>query len=34
YKWKCGGCRCVAYAYTGSVTGEDVMCPIYGTKGE
>lgn len=28
YKWKCGGCRCVAYAYTGSVTGEDVMCPI------
>ncbi|MBU7000854.1 MAG: radical SAM protein [Theionarchaea archaeon] len=27
--WKCGGCRCVAYAYTGSVTGEDVMCPLH-----
>lgn len=27
--WKCGGCRCVAYAYTGSLTGEDVMCPLH-----
>ena len=34
YKWKCGGCRCVAYAYTGSVTGEDIMCPLYSTKRE
>ena len=29
--WKCGGCRCVAYAYTGSLTGEDVMCPLHNT---
>lgn len=28
-KWKCGGCRCVAYAYTGSLTGEDVICPLH-----
>ena len=34
YKWKCGGCRCVAYAYTGSATGEDVMCPLHCKTGE
>lgn len=31
--WKCGGCRCVAYAYTGSLTGEDVMCPLHTRTG-
>jgi radical SAM protein with 4Fe4S-binding SPASM domain len=26
-KYKCGGCRSVAYAYTGSYKGADVKCP-------
>lgn len=27
-KYKCGGCRCVAYAYTNDPLAEDVKCPF------